>query len=108
MTEFARSSSIVSSITILKGKSEMLSIDHVASTITIPFPPTINLRQSSALPFVTIFNGASSAIVTIDTNAVAVGDYTLALESFESSADSLLTTLYTDIVTVQVYEYIRS
>ena len=52
----------------------------------------------------TIANGVSFATVTIDTSAAAVGAYVLALESFDSSENSLLGTLKTDMVTIYVIE----
>ena len=89
-------------MTIKTGNKESFAIDHVASTVTLPILPSINLRQSSAssLGFVTIANGASQGIVTINTTVAAVGTYSLVLESYDTAAPS--STLKTDFVTIYV------
>ena len=89
---------------ILKGNSESLSVDHVTPTITLPTTPKIQLRQKSdaSLAFVTIKNEADSATVTIDTTYIAIGTFSLELESFDSSASPPQATLKTDITTIFV------
>ena len=107
---YDRSMAIQNSITLVEGSIKTLSVENVSSTISNLCSSLINLRQSiaSSLPFVTIENGLSFAKVSIDTTAAAVGTYTLALESFDSSAGSLRTTLKRDIANIYVTEFIRS
>ena len=93
---------IESPISLVLGSQTTFSVEHIKSDISNLCSSKINLRQSSALSFVTIVNGVSSAEVSINTNGVLPGTYTLTLESFESSVGSSMTTLKTDKVTIDV------
>ena len=64
---------------------------------------SINLRQSLAnpLPFITISEEEYKSNVLIDSTGVAIGEYDLYLESFDSSS-GVQATLKTDFVKVSV------
>ena len=95
---------------IIRGNSASFTVQDVTPTNAIPTTPSIELRQKydTLLAFVTIENGLSLAIVTIDTTFVAIGTYTLILESFDISSGSSLITLKTDTVNIFVTDFIRS
>ena len=83
-------------------------MENIASRISLPTLQKINLRQGSVpLSFVAIANSATSAAVSIDTNGVEIGAYTLELESIDSSSSNLQEVLKKDTVTIYVTEYIR-
>ena len=85
-------------------------MEHLNLAISNSSWSSINLRQNSAksISFATIINGASSATISIDTNGVAVGVYTLTLETYDSSASAPQATINTDTIKIYVTEYVRS
>jgi hypothetical protein len=111
VTEFVRDKSIAKYFVISKGSKQTFSVEHVRSSLTLPKPLKVNLRQKFGeempfLPFVTFKNGASSTEIEIDTFRLYIGSFILILESFDSN-DVLQPTLITDIVTIYVTEYVR-
>ena len=70
---------VKSSIFIVKGNSETISVEDFHSSITLSKTPLIDIRQQAdaELAFVNIINGSFSANVIINTNGVSVGAYSL-------------------------------
>jgi hypothetical protein len=111
VTEYFRDKSIANYYVIPKGGNQTISLEHVRSSITLPKPPEIRLRQKFGeelpyLPFVSFKNGASSTEIEIDTFRLYVGNFILVIESYNNNEDSK-PTLFTDIVTIYVTEYVR-
>ena len=62
VTEYIRYLPVESLISITAGRQGSLFVEHIHSTVTLPFSPSIDLRQNAGakLSFVTLVNGASS------------------------------------------------
>ena len=68
-------------------------------------PPTIALRQKSdvALAWVSVASGSTSATLTFDTSAQAVGEVTLTLESTSNGA-----LVKTETLKIVVFDLVRA
>ena len=92
---------IASTLSFNQGESQTLSLAHITSEFPIGTTLAINLRQSTALEFVTLTEQSGSTDVIIDTTGVAAGDYTLTLESF-NTLSLAKSALKTDTMTISV------
>ena len=78
---------------------------HVYAKDTIGNVLAIDLRvgNESEITSVQLKNGPTATEVTIDTTGLAVGTYTLVLESFDINGE-VFSTLRTDSVTISVLQ----
>ena len=84
-TTYVRNEPLAESIEVQEGTSVTLSVSHVYARDTIGNVLAIDLRLGTDSEFtsVQLLNGATATEVTIDATGLAVGNYTLKLESFD-------------------------
>ena len=105
-TEYIRDEPLEEFIEIEAGSSTTLTVPHVHAADTIGNVLAINLRQSidSELSFVQLTNGAIDTEVLIDATDLAVGNYTLKLESFDKNG-GVFSSLKIDTVNIVVVAF---
>ena len=71
VTEYVRTTPVASQVIIRSGNEASLFVSHAYTTIALPTPHLINLRQktTASLTYVAITNDATSASVVINTTS---------------------------------------
>ena len=89
-TKYIRDEPLEEIVEIEAGSSTTLTVPHVHAADTVGNVLVIDPRQSAdfELSFVQLTNGATETEVYIDATGLAVGNYTMKLESFDKMAES--------------------
>ena len=108
-TSYIRDEPLPDTLELVRGQSMTLRVLHIYSEYDIGTTHEINLRQpaSSPLSFVMLTEQASQTAVKINSEGLALGDYLLYLESFDTLS-TIFTTLKMDTIIVIVESYVRT
>ena len=84
-------------------ESYILEIQDIYSSLPLGNDLLIQLRQTSALDFVTINNSGTKHSITINPQGISTGYYELILESYDGNS-SIKSALKTDKIVLEILE----
>ena len=102
-TRYKRDTELPTEIIVVSGQETQIEIPHIYSDLIIGNQLDINLRQVSALDFISMTRDTAMTIVTIDATGIEQGDYELSFESFDAASQTQ-STLKTDQILVRVQQ----
>ena len=102
-TRYKRDTELPTEIIVVSGQETQIEIPHIYSDLIIGNQLDINLRQVSALDFISMARDTAMTIVTIDATGIEQGHYELSFESFDAASQTQ-STLKTDQILVRVQQ----
>ena len=104
-TKYVHLTPVPSTLWILQDTTYLLSIDNIVADASLPIGNTLDIkmrqRSGSEQAWVTITQGSPTVVSFTPTNTLAVGQYSVILESYDNNG-GVFSTLKSDTVTVNV------